>query len=190
MFKFDFDIEEDAEIEALLESQGETRSSKPQDAAPKTDPSHGTAVAFKEHSLDELVSMFILRLRRLGMILICIIFHTQLETLPSTGFSFSPIRISAGHRDAPPIFLPKRDLFDVRFQLIAASAQTDQEQNQEPEDLKFVEAPSDLVPGIYEGGLKTWECSVDLATYLHDSLAPDAVVGKRVLEVKKKYLPV
>ena len=74
MFKFDFDVEEDAEIEALLESQGETRSSNTQDAAPETDPSHGTAVSFKEHSLDELVSMFILRLRRLGIILICIIF--------------------------------------------------------------------------------------------------------------------
>jgi hypothetical protein len=25
---------------------------------------------------------------------------------------------------------------------------------------------SDLVPGIYEGGLKTWECALDLAAYL------------------------
>jgi len=38
-------------------------------------------------------------------------------------------------------------------------------------DLGFIDAPSDLVPGVYEGGLKTWECSVDLAAYL-DTLYP------------------
>ena len=30
--------------------------------------------------------------------------------------------------------------------------------------LSFLDAPSDLVPGVYEGGLKTWECSIDLAS--------------------------
>jgi len=32
--------------------------------------------------------------------------------------------------------------------------------------LEFLDAPSDLVPGVYEGGLKTWECSLDLVDYL------------------------
>ena len=32
--------------------------------------------------------------------------------------------------------------------------------------LEFLNAPSDLIPGIYEGGLKTWECSLDLVDYL------------------------
>jgi hypothetical protein len=27
---------------------------------------------------------------------------------------------------------------------------------------------SDLIPGIYEGGLKTWECSIDLCRYLYE----------------------
>ena len=59
MFKFDFDVEEDAEIEALLEAQGDAHASKQRDAAPETEPNHSTAVLFKVHSLDELVSMFI-----------------------------------------------------------------------------------------------------------------------------------
>ncbi|KAI0084763.1 hypothetical protein BDY19DRAFT_519526 [Irpex rosettiformis] len=157
MFKFDFDIEEDPEIDsdALgLESQDKL----PVSSTVHEDTVQNTAsVQFTEHTLDEL-----------------------LETIPSTGFSFSPLQISSG-RDA--LMLPRRDLFDARFQLIAASAQTEQEQDQELEDLKFVEAPSDLIPGVYEGGLKTWECSVDLAAYLHESLPPDFIVGKRVLEL-------
>ncbi|CAL1287898.1 unnamed protein product [Larinioides sclopetarius] len=33
----------------------------------------------------------------------------------------------------------------------------------------FSEKTSDLVPGKYEGGLKVWECSIDLAQYLADN---------------------
>jgi hypothetical protein len=55
----------------------------------------------------------------------------------------------------------------------------------------FVDAPADLVPGTYEGGLKTWECALDLAAYLdRDVLGAHAgaaagrrVRGSRVLEV-------
>ena len=53
--------------------------------------------------------------------------------------------------------------------------------------LDFLAAPSDLVPGVYEGGLKTWECSVDLAECLEAQAAKegeDWVKGKRVLEVR------
>ncbi|KAH0834709.1 hypothetical protein J3R83DRAFT_10256 [Lanmaoa asiatica] len=42
---------------------------------------------------------------------------------------------------------------------------------------------SDLVPFVYEGGLKTWECSLDLAGCLrHDGHAAN-VKGRRLLEV-------
>lgn len=50
--------------------------------------------------------------------------------------------------------------------------------------LQFLNAPSDLVPLVYEGGLKTWECSLDLATYLDSISSRFEVHGKRVLEVK------
>lgn len=58
-----------------------------------------------------------------------------------------------------------------------------------------VEAPyaadlqeSDLLPGVYEGGFKLWECAVDLAAYLAKQPADDHAVpcgsaGMRVLEL-------
>jgi protein-histidine N-methyltransferase len=49
--------------------------------------------------------------------------------------------------------------------------------------LHFLDAPSDLVPLVYEGGLKTWECSLDLASYLDSISSQFDVSGKRVLEV-------
>ncbi|KAG7086585.1 hypothetical protein E1B28_002531 [Marasmius oreades] len=51
--------------------------------------------------------------------------------------------------------------------------------------LAFIDQPSDLVPGVYEGGLKTWECSLDLVDYLDRSKKTDAFVarGKRILEI-------
>ncbi|KAJ7049950.1 hypothetical protein C8F01DRAFT_1181069 [Mycena amicta] len=52
--------------------------------------------------------------------------------------------------------------------------------------LAFLDAPSDLVPGVYEGGLKTWECSLDLVNYLDGvtgSSGGSYFTGQRVLEV-------
>jgi protein-histidine N-methyltransferase len=66
----------------------------------------------------------------------------------------------------------RRDLFDARFQLLAQGRD---------EQAALVDVPADLVPGVYEGGLKTWECALDLAAYL-DREVP-RVRGLRVLEV-------
>lgn len=52
--------------------------------------------------------------------------------------------------------------------------EADQEQS-------IVSGDSDLVPGRYEGGLKTWECSIDLVQYLHESNAD--FKNKRIFEV-------
>jgi len=76
----------------------------------------------------------------------------------------------------------------VRFQL---SLSERDEQSQQTAVTAFVDAPADLVPGTYEGGLKTWECALDLAAYLdRDVLGAHAgaaagrrVRGSRVLEV-------
>lgn len=54
------------------------------------------------------------------------------------------------------------------------------------ETLDFLDAPSDLVPGVYEGGLKTWECSLDLVEHLHELRCSSnfgGFAGNRVLEV-------
>jgi len=42
---------------------------------------------------------------------------------------------------------------------------------------------SDLVKGVYEGGLKTWECALDLVAYLAEQ--KDSYEGKKVLEVNQ-----
>ena len=42
-----------------------------------------------------------------------------------------------------------------------------------------MDANTDLIPGIYEGGLKTWEGGVDLV----EVLAEEGYEGRSVLEV-------
>ncbi|KAF7311503.1 hypothetical protein MKEN_01052600 [Mycena kentingensis (nom. inval.)] len=113
-----------------------------------------------------------------------------LDALPPL-ISYSPVSIQLSSKNAVTS-IARRDLFDARFQLISAGAGPDGEQAPLPEDdastsaLKFLESPSDLVPGVYEGGLKTWECSLDLVNYL-DGVAGSSegsyFVGKRILEV-------
>ena len=80
--------------------------------------------------------------------------------------------------------LSRRDLFDARFQLISTDdgGRTDEA----PSEVDFVDAPSDLVPGVYEGGLKTWECSLDLVECMQSIYSdelPLKMRGKRILEV-------
>ena len=43
----------------------------------------------------------------------------------------------------------------------------------------------DVLPGAYEGGLKTWECALDLVDWLarHPAVAEKLFAHKRVLEV-------
>lgn len=96
----------------------------------------------------------------------------------------------------------RRDLFDARFQLIAEGAgdpledpakskDENSEEGTQPESdrkaLGFLDAPSDLVPGVYEGGLKTWECSLDLVDYLDglkDGAEYSSFMGKKILDVR------
>jgi len=49
-----------------------------------------------------------------------------------------------------------------------------------------VDAATDLIPGLYEGGLKTWEGGVDLVEVISEGLAggSDWLKGKSVLEVR------
>lgn len=41
---------------------------------------------------------------------------------------------------------------------------------------------TDLIKGVYEGGFKTWECSIDMVQYL-SGLPEDQITNKKVLEV-------
>jgi protein-histidine N-methyltransferase len=116
----------------------------------------------------------------------------QTSSLPEL-ISYSPIAIPL--ESGSTLTLPRRDLFDARFQLIAQGDDLEPDENNTEVNsgapgasaLRFLDAPSDLVPGVYEGGLKTWECSLDLAAYMEahkESLMKNNVFGKRILEVR------
>lgn len=121
-----------------------------------------------------------------------------MDSLPYL-ISYSPLHIplSSSHKATA---LARRDLFDARFQLITEGAgdapdelektrNEDVDGSQTQSDrkaLEFLDAPSDLVPGVYEGGLKTWECSLDLVDYLDglkDGDKPERFLGKKILDV-------
>lgn len=101
-----------------------------------------------------------------------------------------------------PICLPRRDLYDARFQLIAEeegfcpedaqdqASEIQQKHKDSKRLLQAVDAPHDVIPFEYEGGLKTWECSLDLVQYLdghQDLLVP--LVGKSIIEVQLYIIP-
>ncbi|KAF2751386.1 hypothetical protein M011DRAFT_464126 [Sporormia fimetaria CBS 119925] len=61
--------------------------------------------------------------------------------------------------------LPRRDLYDIRLQLMAE----DDLSSTTPQHPSLAALSStDLTPNIYEGGYKTWECSLDLVSFLLD----------------------
>ncbi|KAG8716999.1 hypothetical protein FRC08_008367 [Ceratobasidium sp. 394] len=98
----------------------------------------------------------------------------MLERLPND-ISYSSVR-------AGDLYIPRRDLFDVRMQLIASDEEEQNKANQTAID--FISRPSDLVPRVYEGGLKTWECSLDLAEYVVGSQSVIRELrGKRIVEL-------
>jgi hypothetical protein len=52
------------------------------------------------------------------------------------------------------------------------------------DQISSIDAESDLIPGVYEGGNKVWECSVDLVVHMHKHLSdlPERSTG-RVIEL-------
>ncbi|KAK5121217.1 hypothetical protein LTR85_005383 [Meristemomyces frigidus] len=80
-----------------------------------------------------------------------------LSTLPEH-LSYSTVRIESP--TGRVLFLPRRDLYDVRVQLLQEGPDNDEVIDQIEE--------SDLRSGVYEGGFKTWECSLDLGSLLLD----------------------
>ena len=84
--------------------------------------------------------------------------YAQLATLPDH-LCYSTIQIESPI--GKTVNLPRRDLSDIRVQLMAEDEAANDETLNDIED-------SDIRTGVYEGGFKTWECSVDLASILLD----------------------
>ncbi|KAF9235606.1 hypothetical protein BU15DRAFT_89520 [Melanogaster broomeanus] len=155
MFQFNFDVDEGAD--ELITNV----SSVPAEMH-DTSSAQQTAEAFSEISLDSL-----------------------LEALP-TRISYSLLTVPLS--DGKALTLARRDLFDARFQLISEGlgepGATDQESGSATNSaLQFLDNPFDLVPLVYEGGLKTWECSLDLAGYLNSAGCGSNTRGARILEL-------
>ncbi|KAL0959360.1 hypothetical protein HGRIS_014614 [Hohenbuehelia grisea] len=167
MFKFDFDLEDiDESLDVVDVHPGRSSQASPLDSKQKVD-----ALQFRQLSVEDL-----------------------LDALPPL-VSYSPLTIPLSTNGSlKSLDLVRRDLFDARFQLISeGKEQTNDEDtsksqvhaatsdsiadksisshDETSEALRFLDAPSDLVPGVYEGGLKTWECALDLADYLDSQRA-------------------
>ncbi|KAJ5092187.1 hypothetical protein NUU61_007057 [Penicillium alfredii] len=90
-----------------------------------------------------------------------------LATLPSQ-ISYNRLAISDS-----PVVIARREIFDIRTQLMAE----DSGDHDNAELIAGLEE-GDLKPNFYEGGFKTWECSLDLAKLVtgEDDFQTDAHV--------------
>ncbi|CBQ73379.1 conserved hypothetical protein [Sporisorium reilianum SRZ2] len=102
--------------------------------------------------------------------------HDMLQHLPSR-ISYSTIDVSlpsaSGEARTRVQRLLRRDLFDARFQMLLDEDEDEEDgagqtngAKQQQQGRGHVDADSDLIPGVYEGGLKTWECALDLVEVL------------------------
>lgn len=80
----------------------------------------------------------------------------QVDNLPER-LSYNTIRIESP--TGRVVHIARRELHDVRMQLLGEG------ENDEVVDQLD---KSDLRSGVYEGGFKTWECALDLASLLLD----------------------
>ena len=112
----------------------------------------------------------------------CLLGTAQLATLPSR-IAYSTIEITSP--DGRAVAIPRRELFDVRIQLMAEDENLETPSPSSANVLGHLR-DEDIQTNVYEGGLKSWECSIDLArvlleneTYINDLGRP----GSHILEV-------
>lgn len=101
--------------------------------------------------------------------------HHMLSQLPSK-IAYSTLDIDLDGNGT--IQLPRRELWDVRVQLMAEDDGGDPKPGLGNHDVKT---------GVYEGGFKSWECSVDLVKVLSlsKSFLSEVEVAPRIIEVSR-----
>lgn len=140
-----------------------------QDALVPTENSNSLPELVKasKHDMDEWVSLKI----AIGFFKLCTRFcmiesnYPQLSILPSQIF-YNRLAISG-----TPFVVGRREVIDIRTQLMAE----DTADHENAELIAGIEE-GDLKPNFYEGGFKTWECSLDLAKLV----AGDETVTQRL----------
>lgn len=105
-----------------------------------------------------------------------------LSSLPSQ-VSFNKLNINTTQDDQTSVktlTLARREVFDIRTQLMAEDTA-----DYANEELISGLEKGDITPNIYEGGFKTWECSVDLAKLVaNENILSNADAGDRhIIEV-------
>ncbi|OCT54135.1 hypothetical protein CLCR_00179 [Cladophialophora carrionii] len=161
-FSFSFsgeDIEDDGEIQeqdALAKgmsvhtiSDGEPTSSVP-------------VLLPKRHSLEELLASLPSQISYNSLSV-----SPQSSSREDSSFDSSKGGIST---DNTAIKIYRRSLFDMRAQLMAEANPSASESDSADTLLAGLEN-GDLSSGIYEGGFKTWECALDLASLLTGPLS-------------------
>jgi protein-histidine N-methyltransferase len=98
-----------------------------------------------------------------------------LDQLPSK-IAYSLLDVTLN--DGSTVQIPRRELWDVRVQLMAEEEEVS---GQAAEGL----GKHDVKTGVYEGGFKSWESSVDLVKVLAEKKSIEALVltPVRVIEV-------
>jgi protein-histidine N-methyltransferase len=97
-------------------------------------------------------------------------FESMIKALPSK-ISYGMLAVTLD--DGSQISIPRRELWDVRLQLMAED---------DDEGLKNL-GQDDVKTGVYEGGFKSWESSVDVVKVLHGRRESFLGEQLRVLEV-------
>jgi protein-histidine N-methyltransferase len=112
------------------------------------------------------------------LIVILQLTHIEIKTSPL------PSVIQADILQVPTVEKPlfKRTLADVKFQMAEQDNLVDEDADKEVVSMLNLSGNSDLIKGVYEGGFKTWECSIDMVQYL-SGLPQDQISNKKVLEV-------
>lgn len=108
-----------------------------------------------------------------------------LATLPSK-IAFSGLPVALEDAANSEITLPRRELWDVRLQLMAEDGNPS---NDTATSASSGLGTHDVKTGVYEGGFKSWESSVDLVKVLaaQDALAPQSN-PVTVIEVGRQFV--
>ncbi|KAJ6445544.1 Mni1p [Purpureocillium lavendulum] len=106
-----------------------------------------------------------------------------LARLPSK-IAYDCLSVALDDAASPPLGIPRRELWDVRVQLMA---EDDDDDDDNADGSRAAEGlgEHDVKTGVYEGGFKSWESSVDLVKVLASQSHPSTLQGRpfRVIEL-------
>ncbi|KAJ2645677.1 hypothetical protein GGH99_008197, partial [Coemansia sp. RSA 1285] len=111
------------------------------------------------------------------------IYTAKFDIVPLTIPAVSTIVVDAIYYKKRRLW--KRQIDDVQFQLAQLDSMDEKKESVMLQAISNDNNASDVIKGVYEGGLKTWECSIDLLGYIVDNFEELSahLHGRRVLEI-------